>query len=217
MTLIVPSGLSAVVSHLRRGDVRRGVHPCPMDRVPSIAGELGEEDALGAAVALPEWVQGVHIGQQRGEAVNEGRSLETPEMTSPGELAEHVLGKEPRCCGRQNRSPLPIETPAQLAGPVVEVTEDPTRPGQARRHRWYRAGCTGPRFRNRCRGPRSPVVTRQGALAGLTSAHPAFGDGLEHLQPLRTRLQTLGSHRRQSLRDRLPPLGRRQQQPVMRH
>lgn len=81
------------VSRLRRGDVHRGVHPRPMDRVPGVVGELGKEGALDATVALPERVQGVHVGQQGGEAVDEGRSLETPEMTSPSELAEHVLGK----------------------------------------------------------------------------------------------------------------------------
>jgi hypothetical protein len=55
-----------------------------MGRVPGIAGELGEEGALGVLVALLERVQGVHIGEQRGEDLDEGRSLETPEMTSPG-------------------------------------------------------------------------------------------------------------------------------------
>lgn len=112
------------VSRLRRGDVHRGVHPRPMDRVPGVASELREEGALGAAVALPEWVQGVHIGQQHGEAVDESRSLESPEMTSPGELAEHVLGEGTKVLREAEQVTLADRDRAQLAGPVVQVAKD---------------------------------------------------------------------------------------------
>jgi hypothetical protein len=53
------------------GHVHLGVHRRPADAVAGVAGELGEECALGAAVAFAEGVQGVHVGQERGEPVDE--------------------------------------------------------------------------------------------------------------------------------------------------
>lgn len=69
-------------------------------------------------------MQGIHISQQRGEAVDEGRSLETPEMTSPGELAEHVLGEGAKVLREAEQVTFADRHRAQLAGPVVEITED---------------------------------------------------------------------------------------------
>jgi hypothetical protein len=50
-------------------DVAVGVHADPVDVVAGVVGELGEERPLGAAVALPERVQGVNVGEEfRGPA-----------------------------------------------------------------------------------------------------------------------------------------------------
>ena len=54
-------------------DVRVAVDVLPAQPVAGVAGELREERALGAAVALPEGMQRVDLGEQRRQAVEERR------------------------------------------------------------------------------------------------------------------------------------------------
>ena len=61
-------GQVAVVGGGAGGHVAAGVHAHPGDVMPGVAGELGEERPLGAAVALAERVQGVDVSEEPGQA-----------------------------------------------------------------------------------------------------------------------------------------------------
>ena len=75
-----------------------------------VAGQLGAERALGAAVALTERVQGVEVGEELGEPVAEPVAVESAQEVGIGEPAEHLPPKDSRCWGRQNGSPLAMLT-----------------------------------------------------------------------------------------------------------
>ena len=57
-----------------------------------VGGELRDERPLGAAVALPERVQGVDRAEQVRERADEVRVREAAETIRPGEPAEDLLG-----------------------------------------------------------------------------------------------------------------------------
>lgn len=92
--------------------------------MPGGAGQLAQESALGAAVALPERVQGVDLRQQRGEAVDEAVSRTAAQVTGAGQPGEHVVGPGAQLVGQAEQRTLADRDGAQLAGPVVDLAEN---------------------------------------------------------------------------------------------
>jgi len=94
---------------VRRGpggvDVRVPVDVLPAQPIARVASELAEERPLGAAVALPKGVEGVDLGQQRGEAVEECVAVAPAQVMHRGEAAEDVAAVSTIWCGRQNDAP----------------------------------------------------------------------------------------------------------------
>jgi hypothetical protein len=72
------------------GDIPRRVHAHPVDVMPGVVRELGEERSLSAAVAFPEWVQGVNVGE---------------EFCQPGD--ERVAGKARSWSAASSRPKMP--------------------------------------------------------------------------------------------------------------
>jgi hypothetical protein len=64
-----------------------------------------QEGPLGAAVAFPKGVQGVDLGEERGEAVEEPRMVAAAQVVRGGEATEHVGGGVDDLVGRQNDAP----------------------------------------------------------------------------------------------------------------
>ena len=106
-------------------DVRVAVDVLPAQPVAGVAGELGEEGALGAAVAFAERVQRVDLGEQCGQAVEEGVAVAAAQVVRGGEAAEDVRGGVDDLVRQAERRPgLDDEHGAQLPGPRVDVLED---------------------------------------------------------------------------------------------
>lgn len=105
-------------------DVVLRVDELPVELVAGVGGQLGEEGALGAPVAVAKRMQRVDIAEVVGEPVDEGLAIEPAESILVGELAEDlrpvrldVLGQTEEVGLRQNHRP-------QLAGPLVEPGEE---------------------------------------------------------------------------------------------
>jgi len=105
------------------GDVLGGVHADPVDVVPGVVGELGEERPLGAAVSFPERVQRVDVGQEVRHARDELIAGQAAEPVGGGEPAEDVGGGGLQVLQAEHR-PFRDGDGPQLAGPGVDVPED---------------------------------------------------------------------------------------------
>ena len=77
-------GQVAVVGGGAGGHVSVRVHAHPGDVMPGVVGELGEERPLGAAVALPERVQGVDVSEEPGQAGDERIAGQVPQPVRSG-------------------------------------------------------------------------------------------------------------------------------------
>jgi hypothetical protein len=114
---------------VRRGpggvDVRVPVNVLPAQPIARVASELAEERPLGAAVALPKGVEGVDLGQQRGEAVEECVAVAPAQVVRRGEAAEDVAGRVDDLVRQaERRAGLHDKHGAELPRPRVDILED---------------------------------------------------------------------------------------------
>lgn len=73
------------------GSVSVGVHADPVDVVPGVVGELGEEGALGTAVAFAERVEGVDVGEELCELANELVAIQPAQPICRCQSAEDIV------------------------------------------------------------------------------------------------------------------------------
>jgi hypothetical protein len=92
--------------------------------MPGRAGQLTEEGALGAAVALTERVQVVDLGEQPGQPVDERGAGPAAQPVEAGERAEDLVGVADQALRRAEQRALADRDRAQLAGPGAGVAED---------------------------------------------------------------------------------------------
>src|SRR5260370_40486173 len=91
-------------------DVTGWLHADPVDVMPGVVRELGEERPLGPAVALPERVQGVDVSEKLRQPGNELLAGQAPQPVSGGEPAEDVSAVGLQMLGSQNTEPFAMDT-----------------------------------------------------------------------------------------------------------
>lgn len=102
-------GIAAVRGHAGSG-VPRGIHADPVDVMPGVMGELGDERPLSAAVALPERVQRFEVGQELRQPRAEPRPRQALLPIGDGQPVEHLPRRRTADIGAGNTSPLAIVT-----------------------------------------------------------------------------------------------------------
>jgi hypothetical protein len=93
--------------------------------IAGVSGELGEQRPLRTAVAFPEGMQRVDVGEELGEPVDERLPTQSAQVSVAGEAAEHLVGHGHDVLREAEQHPLADRDRADLARPVVDVTEDP--------------------------------------------------------------------------------------------
>jgi hypothetical protein len=73
--------------------------------MPGVAGELGEERPLGAAVARAERVQRVDVGEDPARAVRNGSRARPRSRSAAASRPDTSAAQDTRCCGRQDTDP----------------------------------------------------------------------------------------------------------------
>lgn len=63
-----------------RGDVAVRIHTHPVDMMPSVMGELGEERRLHTAVPLAERMQGIDVSEELGQFGNKRGAGQAPRV-----------------------------------------------------------------------------------------------------------------------------------------
>jgi len=101
------------------GYVAVGVHADPVDVVPGVVGELGEEGPLGAAVTLPERVERVDVGEEFRDPADELLAVEPSQPVRGGQPAEDIGGVGSQVLGQAEQRPLRDRNRPQLTRPVV--------------------------------------------------------------------------------------------------
>ena len=114
----------AVVGCGARGSVSVGVHPDPIDVVPGVVGELGEEGTLGTAVAFAERVQGVDVGEEVRELANELVAVQPAQLIGCCQPAEDIPSSCLQVLRQAEQRPFRDRYRPQLAGPGEDVAED---------------------------------------------------------------------------------------------
>ena len=106
-------------------DVAVGVEALPVEDVAGIAGELLEEGAPGPAIALAEWMDGVHfaevIRQSLGERVAGKAAHEVLVVQCPEDVCRRGLD----VLRQAEPGSLRDGDGAELPGPALDVAEDP--------------------------------------------------------------------------------------------
>lgn len=103
---------------------RTAVAPAKFDVVTGVVSELGEERPLRAAVALPERVQRVDVGEELRDPADEPLPVQPPQPISGCQPAENIAGVGGEVLGQTKQRPLGDRDRPQLTGPVVNVAED---------------------------------------------------------------------------------------------
>ncbi|MGA2929024.1 MAG: hypothetical protein ABSG43_24155, partial [Solirubrobacteraceae bacterium] len=96
----------------------------PVDAVAGVGGELADERALGAAVAVPERVDAVDLGQVEGQALDERIAVEVAQKVLAWELGEDLAEVGRDVLGQREQVALGDRDRSNLACPLVNVAED---------------------------------------------------------------------------------------------
>lgn len=73
------------------GEATLVIEMLPGDVTPCLPGELAQERAQTACVALAEWVHRVHLGVVMRQSLQEGGAIEAFQTVLPGKLGEDAL------------------------------------------------------------------------------------------------------------------------------
>src|ERR1019366_462914 len=115
----------ALGAALRSVDKRLRIQMLPGEGVAGVEGELTQEGALCASVALPKRMNRVDLGVVVGDQLGEPLARQLAQMPLVGELAQHV-GRVAldALWEREHAAWLGERNASQLAGPRVDVLED---------------------------------------------------------------------------------------------